>query len=401
MFRFKIIFSIVFLMLSMSAMGQKKQIAQARDYVKSGSNLDKAEKLMTELLKDTANRDNIKIWNTLFEAVKKQYDQGNEKLYLKEKYDTAALFNSTRKMFMILESMDSVDARPDKNGEVKPKYRKSHAEYLNTYRPNLFNGGVYFTNKKDFARAFEFFDAYIDCANQPLFASYNYTEKDKNIPQAAYWASYCGYKENSPEKTLKHINSAFEDASKTVYLLQFKSQMLLLQGDTTEYINTLRKGFECSPSFPYFFPRLVEYYTQNDMPDSAMIVTDKALAIDSTNTVYRLTKSTLLLNEGKYAECISICDKLVAENDSLTDAFYNLGLAYFNKAIELDKVVQRHNSVRKTIMENYAKSRPYMEKFRLLAPERKDKWAPVLYTIYLNLNLGKEFDEIDKLLKQH
>ena len=29
-------------------------------------------------------------------AVKKQYEQGNEKLYLKQAYDTAQLFNATR-----------------------------------------------------------------------------------------------------------------------------------------------------------------------------------------------------------------------------------------------------------------------------------------------------------------
>ena len=28
------------------------------------------------------------------------------------------------------------------------------------------------------------------------------------------------------------------------------------------------------------------------------------------------------------------------------------------------------------------------------------KWAFPLYTIYLNLNMGKEFDEIDKIMKK-
>jgi hypothetical protein len=33
-------------------------------------------------------------------------------------------------------------------------------------------------------------------------------------------------------------------------------------------------------------------------------------------------------------------------------------------------------------------------------PKEKAKWAPVLYRIYLNLNRGKQFDEIDRLLKE-
>ena len=42
-------------------------------------------------------------------------------------------------------------------------------------------------------------------------------------------------------------------------------------------------------------------------------------------------------------------------------------------------------------------SRPSIERFRLLAPDQKDKWMPLLYTIYLNLNMGKEFDEINRI----
>ena len=39
-----------------------------------------------------------------------------------------------------------------------------------------------------------------------------------------------------------------------------------------------------------------------------------------------------------------------------------------------------------------------MEMVRKLEPKNTERWAPALYRIYLNLNLGKEFDEIDKLL---
>ena len=41
-----------------------------------------------------------------------------------------------------------------------------------------------------------------------------------------------------------------------------------------------------------------------------------------------------------------------------------------------------------------------MEKYREMAPDEVDKWAPALYRIYFNLNMGKQFDEIDKLLKR-
>ena len=44
---------------------QRKEISQARSYIKSGANLDKAVKLMKDLLaKDSANRQNPKIYIT-------------------------------------------------------------------------------------------------------------------------------------------------------------------------------------------------------------------------------------------------------------------------------------------------------------------------------------------------
>ena len=39
-----------------------------------------------------------------------------------------------------------------------------------------------------------------------------------------------------------------------------------------------------------------------------------------------------------------------------------------------------------------------MEDYRRLAADEKQRWAPALYRIYLNLNMGKQFEEIDQLI---
>ena len=100
---------------------------------------------------------------------------------------------------------------------------------------------------------------------------------------------------------------------------------------------------------------------------------------------------------GRYNECIDICDKLIKEDKTLADAYYNAGLAYFNMAIKLDKERQVMRTNRQKILDLYNKALPYLEKYRTLAPDRQDNWISPLYTIYLNLNMGKKFDEIDKI----
>ena len=60
----------------------------------------------------------------------------------------------------------------------------------------------------------------------------------------------------------------------------------------------------------------------------------------------------------------------------------------------------RFEQDRRDIRNLYAAAMPCMQKVRELQPDNIDRWAPPLYRIYLFLNKGKEFDEIDKLLKK-
>lgn len=388
----------VFICLPLIAWGQKKTMTQVKDYIKSGKNLDKAEKLMTDLLNDSSSRGNEKIWLLLFESQRKQYDQGNEKLYLKEKYDTTALFLVGKRMFDTLEGLDSLDRLPDARGKVKLKYRDRSAELLNIYRPNLFNGGVFFMKKHDFSRAYDFFDTYINSAVKPMFARYQYAERDKRLPEAAYWASYCGYKLEKPQLTLRHTYQALKDSVHLPYMLQYLSETYKLEKDTARYVQTLKDGFSKYPKFPFFFPRLIDYYSHIGAYDEAMKSCDEALQTDSVNTLFRYAKSSLLLTMGRYKQSFAISKALIAENDTLADAYLNAGLALFDQAVELDKKTQSGSKKYNQILELYRKAMPYLEKYRAMAPDQKDKWALPLYTIYLNLNMGKQFDEIDKLI---
>lgn len=376
---------------------QKKVISQARTYVKSGKELAKAEKMMSDLLADSANRSDEKIWLTLFEAVRKQYEQGNEKMYLKQAYDTASLFNTAAKMFSILESFDSIEATPDAKGKVKIKYRERHASYLNTYRPNLYNGGTFFLRKQDFPKAYQFYDAYIDCARQPLFTDYQYASRDSLLPQASYWAMYAAYKQQDVESMMKHREMAERDTLHIDFVTQYLAECSLWTGDTVSYAAMLERGFLHTPTHPFFFPRLMDYYTSIGRADSAMVTVDRMLEVDSLNQLSLFAKSTLLLNLGDNDGCIDITRRLIALNDSMPDAYCNMGLAYFNKAVAAETGGKSSRRLRSQVRELYKESLPYMEKFRQLAPEQQSKWVPVLYTIYLNLNMGPQFGEIDRL----
>ena len=395
-------FALMFLILMspVAASAQKKEIQTAKDQVKAGKNLDQAAASMKKLLADSANRTNRKIWTIYFDAVRKQYEQGNEKLYLKQKYDTAQLFNYTRQLFEVAFQYDSVETAPDKKGRRDFEFRKGHSEYLAHIRSNLYNGGIWFLNKKKYPDAYKFFDCYIECASQPMFKQHNYGEKDKHLPTAAYYAVYSGYKMKDPKATLHHSYEALKDTVHYNYMLQYLAETYMLEKDTARYVASLKEGFKRVPTFPYFFPRLVEYYVVRNQLDSAMTVVNEALTVVPDSDVYLAAKSNLLLEQGKLQECIEVSKKVIEVNQKLGDPYYNAGICYFNLAVEQDKNSHNSRKVKEQVEANYKKALPYLVKYREMEPKEQGKWAFPLYTIYLNLNMGKEFDEIDKVMKQ-
>ncbi len=399
-FRFLLLALVLMVGLSSPAYGQKKEIQAARDQVKAGKDLDKAQVSMVKLLSDSDNIRNKKIWSTLFDAVRKQYEQGNEKLYLKQEYDTAKLFNHVRYLFEIAMRFDSIESLSDKKGRVEVVYRKPHAEYLSQIRSNLYNGGTWFIYKQQYEDAYRFFDQYLECANSQLFKHYDYAQNDKHLPTAAYYAVYSGYKMQDPKATLHHSYEALKDTVHYNYMLQYLAETYKLEGDTVRYLASLKEGFGRVPKFPYFFPRLVEYYVDSNKLDSAMAIVDSALVIVPDSDLYLATKGSIALALGQYQLCIDSSQKAIQQNPDMEDAYYNIGMAYFDMAVEKDKNAQTSRKMKDLVENYYKQALPYLVRYRELSPDMQSKWAFPLYTIYLNLNMGKEFDEIDKIMNQ-
>lgn len=382
------------ILLSVVCVAQRRQIGDARTILKSGKNLDKAEKLMTDLLKDSANLENPRIYDVWLEAVEKQYGQLNEKMYKKEKIDTVQLFTLTKRMFTIAERLDSLDMLPDKKGKVNLQYRKANSEKLMTYRPNLFFGGAYYVRKSEFDKAFDLFETYIDCSQQPLFEAQDLMNTDTRMGEAAYWASYSGYRMNDPVKTLRYIELARRDTAKLESTLLYAAEAWRMLNDETQYQTILWEGFRLNPHSSYFFPRLIDSYTARGNYEQGLAVVNEALKSDSLNQLFLFAKSTMQLNLGQYADCLMTSEQLINMNCEMADAYYNAGTACLNIILKMDS--RNH---KKQIKRMYQRALPYMEAYRRLAPQEKDRWAPALYRIYFNLNMGKQFDEIDKLLQ--
>ncbi len=384
----------------LTASAQKKELSQARTYIKSGKDFDKAEKLMTDLIaKDSVNRQNKKVYATWYESVLGQYQQINEKIYLHQKYDTATVYTLLNRMYRVAESLDSLDAKPDEKGRVKLDYRKGNAEQLNKLRRNLYFGGTYNLRRNNYQEAFNFFETYIDAAKQPLFASYDYAKNDSLMSTAAYWATLAGYRMKDATRTLRYSDLALTDTSKAVFVRQYICEAYLWQQNDTEYLKALEDGFAHHPEYPYFFPRLGDYYNKHGQVDKTLQLSNEALIKYPDRSLFLLAKSVALLELDRYDECVEVSSKLIEKDPELPESYFNIATCYLNQALKLEQK-NEPRLYREKLYEYYSKARPQMEQYRKLAPNDQKRWAPALYRIYLNLNLGQQFEEIDRLMKK-
>ena len=377
----------------------RTDIDKAKTYIKSGKDFDKAEKLMTELLKDSANHDNIKIYTTWYESVLGQYNAANEKLYLKQKYDTAAFYNLTRHLQEVAVELDALDVRPDKKGRVRPSHRAENAAQLNPLRINIYYGGTWSVRKGYYQKGYTYFSDYLEAANLPLFEAYHYQQKDSLLPTAAYWATLCGFRMQDAERTLKYSRLALKDSAKATFTLQYMCEAYQWQKNDSAYFRTLSEGYERFPEYPYFFPRLADHYAAQGQYGKVLSLADRGLDISPSNTLFLLAKSVALLNLDQYDECIETSRNLMELNDSLPEPYFNIATSYLNQALAIEQEHEpRKNRLR--LQKLYREARPFMEDYRRMAPDDKKRWAPALYRIYLNLNLGKQFEEIDRLMRK-
>lgn len=373
----------------------RKVLSQAKASLKQGKDLQNVEKSLNTLLNDTSNVRDERIHLLLFQCLEMQYQQGNEKLFLKQKYDTATLFLTARKMFLAFEKFDSVDALNMESGRAFPKYRREHSQKLVPYYHNLYTGGIYFFNHKKYDDALKCSETFLSAPHWPLFSSVRLQADSSVVNHASYLSFMSSYKTGDSQRALKYKDSAKRHIPRLESTLQCLCEIYQKENMEEDYLSALQTGVDSFPTSTYFFPRLVDLYCEDGKYDTALSLTEKVIASDTTNLLLHVTRQTLLLNLARYQECVDEGLRIISVNDSISEAHYNIALAYYNQALEKDIELKKKPRERtKQVNALYRKCLPYMQRYRSLAPEQRDRWRPVLYDIYLNLNMGKEFEEI-------
>ena len=135
-----------------------------------------------------------------------------------------------------------------------------------------------------------------------------------------------------------------------------------------------------------------------------MAFADEMLAKDPNNAFNLYVKGYLYHNMEDYDNALEYYKKTIEVDPNYAEAYSNVGLIYclkaqnFSTSATSDVNDPKYKEDQATLKSFYEQAKPYYEKARELKPDQKDLWVNGLYSVYYNLQMGAEFEEIEKLM---
>ena len=401
----RVLFSMVLLMAVSFAFAQEKNVKEAKSIAgEVKPDFAKAEQLINEALTNPETKDNAATWDVAGYIQKRINEKEMENAYLRKPYDTLKVYNSVLNMYNYFVKCDELAQIPNEKGKIKNKYRSATSKTILAERPNLINGGIQYFNLNQNEEALKFFAAYVDAATLPMLEKENLLEKDTILPQVAYYATLAADRVGDKDAVMKYAQYALKDKENGQFAMQLLTDAYKAKGDTAKWVEKLQEGIVKFPENQYFFANLVDYYSSSNQNDKAMQFANDMLAKDPNNKLYLYVKAYLYHNMKDYEKAIEFYKKTLDVDPTYAEACSNLGLVYLLQAQDYaDKAPTDINdpnyaTAQANIKKFYEEAKPYYEKARELKPDQKDLWLQGLYRVYYNLNMGPEFEAIEKLM---
>ena len=366
--------------LAQKKMTVGKRLKEARAAIKSASGQENIERILLDsmALPTTTDETRAEGYHLCAMLEQSMNDGLNMNAYLKKNIDTVRLYRTILNIYDYTLKSDSVD----ENEKFLTKNRKLRA----LHRKNLLGGGKYHLRGSKWVDAYPFFD---------MFLKTRTTDLDSVMGRVAYWATVCGMNEGNPHHVLRHVDTAIGlmPENERPALSEYKARSCVSLGDSAQWLGILEKAVRDYPGYNYFFLNLMDYYMRHGQSERGLALTDSLVKSDGDRAVYWFAMSMFALNRGEYDRCIRMSEECLQREPDNVDALYNKGISLLNMTLT-------EKSASKRIV-LYRRALEPMERVRELSPDDVDRWGNPLYRIYLNLNMGKKFEEIDAILAKH
>ena len=362
-----------------------------------------AVKKVEELSKDSVLAFEPKLFDMGKQAQILVNNVENEKVYLKRPYDTVNFFNSTYGIYDQILKCEKLEQKKLAESGKRMKYHKGNRAIIHRYYPNLCAAGRFFYAKKRYSDVTRFMEMVLDIPTYPIWGENRSVIKTEDYVDNAYLYLRSAYFNKEYANVGRYKELVMADTAYRCQTLELLTLSAMALKDSTSYLNYLRQGLVEYPKSPFFFTRMTDHFTEKKDYRAALVLADSMLNLDKNNVLFLVSKSVALLNLQRNVESIEVSQKILLLDSTLVSPNYYIGAAYCNLANNLKLPININSVAYKQVAfkqkSYYEKALPYMERYRKAVPDEKKRWAPLLYRIYLSLNMGNQFDEIENVLR--
>lgn len=361
-----------------------------------------AVKQVDNLRKDSVLKDEPQLAIFSIEAQRGLNDAENMKLYLKRSYDTLALFSTTLQIVKESVRLDSIERAREANGSGKRKNRRFVLEHINRYFPNLHAASRFLYAHGKFAEAMPYFETCIKLPHTAIGQEARLQQRAEAQNAALYLTS--AYNSRQFNLVCRYDSLALTDSASRMGVMQCLALTAEAQTDTAAQHLWLDRGWKEFPREEFFFVRLADFHMQRHAYGEVVSISQRQLQTDSLSIPALLALCNASFHLENFTLCTSTAERLIAADSTNAEAYYYAGAsqaALANSVILPDNI--NSSAYRKALQQKRAyalKAEPWLEQFRALAPNEQQRWAPLLYQVYLTLNRGSKFAEIDKIINK-
>ena len=383
--------------------GQKKAVSDAERIAKdSKPDFNEARTLIKGAMENAETKDDAKTWYVAGLIEDTQFSTENMKQILGQKPDEAVMYEALGNILPYFKESYRLDQLPNVKGKVKPKDTKIIKGTLNANILYYLNGGAYFFDQRNYKRAHDFFEQYLEIADLPFMKGEKAAARDSNFMIVQFYAAIAAMQMDDPQQAIKDLNRAkgtdyrrFDVYQSLCYVYD---QVLK---DTVGLEKTLEEGMKLFPDSSYFLNNMINVYISTKRNEQAMQLLNTAISKSPNNPQLYFALGSLyevgLKDEAKAEEAYKKALDLDPENPS---NIFSVGRLYFNQGVSLlDKAnslndQNQYKAEKAKAEAMLRKALPFFEKAHKLKPEERE-YMIGLRGIYYNLSMNKEFDAIN------
>jgi tetratricopeptide (TPR) repeat protein len=374
---------------TLGAHAQMGKVNSALSFIEQGA-LDKAKENLDIALANEKSMNNPKTYTAKGKLCQEVFKSDNPKFKALYKDPLAEAYEAYEKALKL-----------DPKGGTAKQYKISQT-YLSLGN-DFINQGIKQFNSQDFEGAFKSFDANIKVAS-----SENYI----GVPDSGIYfnAAIAALNAKMYDKAIPYFKKC-EDIKYnaiTPYLLEYQTQMAIK--DTTNGEEALKRAFKAYPDSQNVLLNLVDHYMRCNRLNEAFSYINVAKQKDPNSHSLAWAEGVLYMKQEKWDNAITALGKSIELKGDLFDTQFNMGVCYYNKAVEMFlKANEIVDAAKFKVAQDeanavFVKAIPYFEKANTLKPDDTDSLRN-LKELYFRLRTAfpeyqAKYDEVMKKLQK-